>query len=197
MKRTLRLLTGLFLLTACMAGIPAESHAQSKLKKLGQVLGRVKEAVDDPASAARNALGLNGTGAQANPAPGLMEVKLVSCTGDPATGEVSIVIAVTALKSQYTQANFGNTVKAYDGDGNTYEDKSGMKENVQLPVGVPVKVEMARQIAGVPAGTPSLRLVQATWYLDSSNHYGKERKFLQFSDVPIQWGETPAPAAGQ
>ena len=178
MKNPIRWFAALLLLLVCAAAVPAESHAQSKLKKLGQVLGRV-------------------TGAQANPAPGLMEVKLVSCTGDPATGEVSIVIAVTALKSEYTQANFGNTVKAFDGDGGTYEDKSGMKENVQLPVGVPVKVEMARQIAGVPAGTPSLRLVQATWYLDSSAHYGKERKFLQFSDVPIQWGETPAPAAGQ
>lgn len=197
MKNPIRWFAALLLLLVCAAAVPAESHAQSKLKKLGQVLGRVKEAVDDPAAATRNALGLNGTGAQANPAPGLMEVKLVSCTGDPATGEVSIVIAVTALKSEYTQANFGNTVKAFDGDGGTYEDKSGMKENVQLPVGVPVKVEMARQIAGVPAGTPSLRLVQATWYLDSSAHYGKERKFLQFSDVPIQWGETPAPAAGQ
>lgn len=195
MKKISRSFLGVALLAAGLAGIPATGHAQSKLKKLGKIVNRVKQATEDPAGTAKEALGLGG--AQANPAPGLMDVKLVGCYGDSATGNVSIVIAVTALKKEYTQANFGNTVKAYDGDGNTFEDKSGMKENVQLPVGMPVKVEMAKQIEGVTVGTPSLRLVQATWYLDSSNHYGKERKFLQFKDVPILWGEVPETAAGQ
>lgn len=63
MKNPIRWFAALLLLLVCAAAVPAESHAQSKLKKLGQVLGRVKEAVDDPAAAARNALGLNGTGA--------------------------------------------------------------------------------------------------------------------------------------
>lgn len=197
MKRIARIILTLAAMWTLTAVAPTEAVAQLKLKKIGSVLKKAGEILSDPADAAAQATGATAAAGTSNPAPAAMNVELVGCYGDSVGRTVRIVIKVTALKETCTQANFGNQVKAFDADGNTYEDRSGIKENVQLPVGVPVKVEMAKDIAGVPPTVTSLRLVQATWYLNSSTHYGKERKFLQLANVPIQWGDGSDPTPAQ
>lgn len=197
MKRIARIILTLAAMWTLTAVAPTEAVAQLKLKKIGSVLKKAGEILSDPADAAMPAAAPGSAVGTSNPAPAMMKVELVGCYGDSVGRTVRIVIKVTALKETCTQANFGNQVKAFDADGNTYEDRSGIKENVQLPVGVPVKVEMAKDIAGVPPTVTSLRLVQATWYLNSSTHYGKERKFLQLAGVPIQWGDGSEPTPAQ
>ena len=191
MKRIARIILALATMWTLTAVMPTEAVAQLKIKKIGSVLKKAGEILSAPADAAAQATGPTAASGTSK------GVELVGCYGDSVARTVRIVIKVTALKEECTQANFGNQVKAFDANGNTYEDRSGIKENVQLPVGVPVKVEMAKDIAGVPPTVTSLRLVQATWYLNSSTHYGKERKFLQLANVPIQWGDGSDPTPAQ
>lgn len=197
MKRIARIILALATMWTLTAVMPTEAVAQLKIKKIGSVLKKAGEILSAPADAAAQATGTTAASGTSNPAPAAMGVELVGCYGDSVARTVRIVIKVTALKEECTQANFGNQVKAFDANGNTYEDRSGIKENVQLPVGVPVKVEMAKDIAGVPPTVTSLRLVQATWYLNADTHYGKERKFLQLANVPIQWGDGSDPTPAQ
>lgn len=106
--------------------------------------------------------------------------------GDTATGYVKVIIKVTTQADQQ-QANFGSSLVAYDADGNMYKD-NGSHPGKTFVAGLPTKYTFGNNIMNVPLTLTSFAVVQGGWYLNSSEHSGKEQTVLRLRNVPITWG---------
>lgn len=120
-----------------------------------------------------------------NPCPDLVEFGTYYCSGNSATGEVSLGFGVTSLSSSISQIYFG-TITAYGG-GETYTNGViGYIGKQNTPEGVKVTVhynEQFKTLTGVP--TSLERFDQVTVEFDLLD--GQPVRHLIFENMPITW----------
>ncbi len=132
-----------------------------------------------------------------NPLDKVMDVELVGCYGIGKTVNFGDVYLVLKVKMNIVDSgiSLGNSVgragksMALDADGNQYfinQDAS-----VDVAEGMFIRVNLNDQkyrqyFANVPKKVTTLPLIKLGFYIDAGN-----REFLEFRDVPIQWGVDP------
>lgn len=165
--------------------------AESVVKEVTKVDSDDKSQADKNASPALNFITSASGVSIGNPASKHFDVEFVSAVGNKANNTVTIYVKATAKSLNYSSAHVGgqNNGKAYDSDGNEYEEGS-YGDSKALTVGVPVKYEFAK-FKKVPATVDKFVVVYGGWYLDGSAFCPSGVTFvqnaIQLKNVPITW----------
>jgi hypothetical protein len=192
-----------------MCAMPAQAQG------LGGILKKAKKAVEkvtgqpatsstsssaeqaDLAKTALPKIPIASGGYLINPLHKVMDVELVGCYGISKTvnfGDVYLVLKVK-MNTVVSRIGIGNSAgragkaMAVDSDGNQYFIGNDASANVVEGMFVRINLndqKYKQYFENVPKKVTTLPLIKLGFYVDAGN-----REFLEFRDVPIQWGVDP------
>lgn len=130
-----------------------------------------------------------------NPFSEFATIEFVGAYGDSQTKQVRIEIRL--LPKQATARIEMSRTKAYDSEGNLYQEASGklLAESYKaegLVEGIPVKLTLIKDLSSVPPTLTQLLMVTSEWYISAGSRYKADlSNFIKLRNVPIRWDAKP------